>query len=349
MLPTLPVELVAAICREAIHTFARNSRAAAGRVAVSSSIAYKEAAPILHRVLHISSTNFTQFQALLEDTVTVSKLGGTAAERVRRQTKHLIVTTENWRPARGQIALFSSLQTASGSPLFLRRILHPDWHVVLPTTLKKVHVWDAIYITDLPPSITHVSVRFPRPGHIPYISGLVDFSAPAEYTMAGRNPGLQHLGFEIIDRFAPGSLVVNEVTMRQLLTRIFGTSTSPGMRVTFRATGRAAFLDSWDRYVRAVDSLSAGEKARVQAWRDERASDQWMSHFEAKYDTGIDLHLALDDAWEERDMWTTATPLTGEDSNVLKSQDVLFLNMTGEGYSYRRHGKALEEGRRDCL
>jgi len=296
MLPTLPVEMIAAICREAIQTLARSDRAAAVKVAASSSIAYKEAAPILHRILQISSTNYVHFQALLQDKTTVSKLDGTTAERICRQTKHLMVTTENWSPTRDQISSFSALQIASGSPVFLRRILHPDWHVVLPATLKKIHVWDAICITDLPPSITHVSVRFPRPGYMPYISGPVDLSAPMGYTMAGRHPDLQHLGFEIIDRFAPGSLVINEVTMRQLLSHIFSTSTNPGMQVTFRATGRAAFLDSWDRYVRAVDSLSNSDKARVLAWRDERAADQWRSRFGAMYDTGLDLHLALDDA-----------------------------------------------------
>jgi len=177
---------------------------------------------------------------------------------------------------------------------------------------------------------------------MPYISGSVDLGGPSEYTAAGRNPQILHIGFEIIDRFAPSALIINEFTMRQLLARIFSTTTNMDMRVTFRAAGRAALLDSWDRYVRAVDSLSDSEKARIHAWRDERATQNFGPHFSAAYDSGLDLHLALNDAWEERDMWASASPLTTDDFE--RAQELGRLNMGRPRQTARKSGGGQAPG-----
>jgi len=98
MLQTLPVEIIAKIFREAVQTLVRDNRWAAVMVAASCSLAYKEVAPILYRVLHISSTRHTRFQSLFNDKTTALKLDGAAAERVCRQVKHLIVTANDWLP-----------------------------------------------------------------------------------------------------------------------------------------------------------------------------------------------------------------------------------------------------------
>jgi len=262
----LPLELVLDVLSTAVEvSLSDGRRNVALELARAGSLAYTAVTPILYRTLTVDEHNYEMVLRIFQDRspVVIGVLSQPPLQRLCVHVRRVFLEGE-WHLDPKHLCQFRNL-SAIYCASFGHGLFQSDGYQQLARTVKQVYALTTDYPTDLPRSVTHVSLYM----RVSSTFEVTEF----ETLVKSLPPSVTHIALEINTTFELTDGVANEGVankMLELLKDLLARNTTAP--VVLRLYSHAAEDGSMKIVLDTISRLESSEaRMRVHLWHDERS------------------------------------------------------------------------------